>query len=383
MQYGNPWEAPPIGYGTIPNYEYQLPAGWSMNGNTSNGTTWIAGDNNEMITSDANTGNNSIIRIRPVNTQCGAGLVAGQQVQIPISRPRPPLAIAGDDVICSGTKNYTISGPLPPGATVCWNISSPNGAATIPSSPFCGTSLPVTFNAVGRAIITATITDCIETYTLAEKQVITGTPALPAPNGVPSFNLVGQRIDYGANGPGNQFSVCTFENLIIIPYFPLNYPFSSITNHQWTLSGTYNYGGSLNLGSLGVQSSSSHPSAFQFTYRYQNACGWSPFYSGEAVTINCDGGEEPFKVEDHHEASEDSLIRVYPNPVNDVLYVSINKKNYKGVVARLIAVDGKEVKKIVVNAKLMKINLSTIPRGLYLLQITDGNKISTHKILKN
>lgn len=27
-QFGNPWETPPIGYGTITNYEYQLPVNW-------------------------------------------------------------------------------------------------------------------------------------------------------------------------------------------------------------------------------------------------------------------------------------------------------------------------------------------------------------------
>lgn len=43
VQYGNPWENPPIGYGTVTNYEYLLPAGWSLNGTPSTGN-WMAGN---------------------------------------------------------------------------------------------------------------------------------------------------------------------------------------------------------------------------------------------------------------------------------------------------------------------------------------------------
>lgn len=51
VQYGNPFEAPQICYGTVTNYEYLLPAGWSLGGTTSNGSNWIAGGNNVTVTS--------------------------------------------------------------------------------------------------------------------------------------------------------------------------------------------------------------------------------------------------------------------------------------------------------------------------------------------
>ena len=51
VQYGNPWEAPPIGYGTVTNYEYLLPSGWSLNGVPSTGG-WMASNNNVTVTSD-------------------------------------------------------------------------------------------------------------------------------------------------------------------------------------------------------------------------------------------------------------------------------------------------------------------------------------------
>ncbi len=78
VQYGNPTEAPPIGYGTIFTYEYLLPNGWQLNGNASNGTTWMPGGNNVTVTSDISNGNGQYISVRATNNACGAGLVAGQ-----------------------------------------------------------------------------------------------------------------------------------------------------------------------------------------------------------------------------------------------------------------------------------------------------------------
>jgi len=39
VQYGNPFESPQICYGTVTNYEYLLPNGWSIGANVSNGST--------------------------------------------------------------------------------------------------------------------------------------------------------------------------------------------------------------------------------------------------------------------------------------------------------------------------------------------------------
>lgn len=110
VQYGNPWEAPPIGYGTVTNYEYLLPAGWSLNGTPSTGN-WMTGNNNVTVSSDPTSGVGGSIRIRPINTQCASGLVAGQEATIAINRPAPTLSITGGlDVICTGNSTYTVSG---------------------------------------------------------------------------------------------------------------------------------------------------------------------------------------------------------------------------------------------------------------------------------
>jgi hypothetical protein len=294
VSYGNPWEVPPISYGTVTNYEYLLPQGWSMNGITSNGSSWIAGDNSESITSNASSGNGGFIRIRPINTQCGSGLQPGQQAQIPISRPRPSLSISGNDVICSGTSNYSISGPIPPGSTVCWSIASPTGAATIPSPQYCGATLPVTFNSVGRATITATVTDCIESYTLSQKDIVLGLPP------VDRFIVDGDRFDYAVNGPNRNFTVCPSENLDIFPNIPVGTQgVIGVLQHSWEyVSGSYQTFLGGNFYGAYVRTASNVGAQLQLRYRYRNACGWSGYDQVDFTNMNCDGGEQPYRAGD-------------------------------------------------------------------------------------
>lgn len=129
VQYGNPWETPPIGYGLITTYEYLLPAGWVLNGITSNGTNWIAGNNNVTVTSDLANGNGSNIRIRPTNVACGNGLIAGQEAAISITRPKPVLSFSGNSVICN-SQNFEATN-VPGWVTgFLWEVT-PGSVATV------------------------------------------------------------------------------------------------------------------------------------------------------------------------------------------------------------------------------------------------------------
>lgn len=89
-------------WGTITSYEYQLPSGWSLNGQSSTGSNWIAGSNNVTITSDLSTG--GVIGIRPGNS-CSSGMNNGQTpVQIPINRPSGfAVSPANVSIACGST----------------------------------------------------------------------------------------------------------------------------------------------------------------------------------------------------------------------------------------------------------------------------------------
>ncbi len=153
--------------------------------------------------------------------------------QIPITRPRPTMTVTGTRTICSGTSNnFSITG-LPSGASICWSLSSPSGAATVSSNPYCGNTLTVGYNSVGISTITPTVTDCIETYSLGATQIVTGIPA------VDKFIVYGNSFDYTVNGPNTNYTVCPSENLTIYPNIPVD-P-ANILEHSWEyVSGTFN-----------------------------------------------------------------------------------------------------------------------------------------------
>lgn len=115
VQYKTEFESPALCFGTISTYEYLLPSGWKLGTTTSDGSTWLPGNNSVTVTSDLSTGGS--VQIRAANTGCGSGLVAGQPKVIPISRPAPNLYIGGSGYICSGNETYSIPN-LPSGATV-------------------------------------------------------------------------------------------------------------------------------------------------------------------------------------------------------------------------------------------------------------------------
>lgn len=161
VQYSNQDITPPTGFGTITTYEYLLPTGWILNGTTSNGSSWIPGNNNVTVTSDLTHGIGGSIQVRAVNG-CGTGLQPGQPTSISVLRPAPTLTITGGaDVLCSGTSTYTVNG-VPTGATISWGISNTN-IASIPI-PSTGTSVTLTKTGGGVVVLTANVTDCIQTY---------------------------------------------------------------------------------------------------------------------------------------------------------------------------------------------------------------------------
>lgn len=367
VSYGNPWEVPPISYGTVTNYEYLLPQGWSMNGITSNGSSWIAGDNSESITSNASSGNGGFIRIRPINTQCGSGLKPGQQAQIPISRPRPSLSISGNEVICSGTANYSISGPVPPGATVCWSISSPTGAAIIPAPPYCGATLPVTFNSVGRATITATVTDCIESYTLSQKDIVLGLPP------VDRFIVDGDRFDYTVNGPNRNYTVCPSETLDVFPNIPVGTQgVIGVLQHSWEyVSGNYQTFLGGNFYGASVRTSSSVGAQLQLRYRYRNACGWSGYDQVDFTNMNCDGGEEPYRIGDG-----EFDFTVSSNSSKNTATINTTGLTSNGEV-RIVDLSTLRVVKFIridKDQKRAKLYVGDLNPGTYVVQVSTGGK---------
>jgi hypothetical protein len=171
VKWGAWGENPELCFGTITDYEYGLPAGWSIGSNVSTGSNWIPGGNSVTVTSDLSNG--GAILVRPRNT-CGGATANGQTPgQIPINRPAPSLAIPETQTdICSGSKTFTLTG-LPAGATTTWSVTNNYGVASL-SNP---TNTSVEVNKIGsgngREILKATVTHCSFTYPV-EKDIYFG-----------------------------------------------------------------------------------------------------------------------------------------------------------------------------------------------------------------
>ena len=96
------WKNGSSTFGTIAQYDYSVPAGWSVNGSLSSGPSDIKhGSNSATIVSDGTTGGNIVII--PVNTACGINTYSGNPLVIPIIRDRPSLTFQSLPTICSSS----------------------------------------------------------------------------------------------------------------------------------------------------------------------------------------------------------------------------------------------------------------------------------------
>ena len=73
---------------------------------------------------------------------------------------------------------------------------------------------------------------------------------------------------------------------------------------------------------------------------------------------------------------------IYPNPVEDVLYVESQKDDISQII--LCSLSGTElINNTSLNSKNIILNLINIPPGIYILEILYNNKINRVKIVKN
>lgn len=77
--------------------------------------------------------------------------------------------------------------------------------------------------------------------------------------------------------------------------------------------------------------------------------------------------------------SENGLLTVFPNPVNNQLVVGGLKR---GGIIRLFGIDGKLMNEMTVTAQTMMIEMGGYPSGIYWLQYASDNNLQTLKILK-
>ncbi len=74
-----------------------------------------------------------------------------------------------------------------------------------------------------------------------------------------------------------------------------------------------------------------------------------------------------------------NLVSVYPNPVTDYIYIDI--KGAKGATVRLINAFGSLIKYQTVQQQLTTIQVSSLPKGYYILHISTDTGSESHKLI--
>ena len=85
--------------------------------------------------------------------------------------------------------------------------------------------------------------------------------------------------------------------------------------------------------------------------------------------------------------SRNSNLKLFPNPVIDLLYIQFESSNVENGLIQIMNVQGK----ILYQQRLtnqtginnLRIPLGSFPKGLYLCQLNHGNKIEINKFVKN
>lgn len=348
VQYGNPWETPPIGYGTVTNYEYLLPSGWSLNGVPSTGN-WMTSNNNATVTSDLASGVGGSIRIRPVNTQCATGLQPGQEATVAINRPEPNITITGNQgTICSGSASYSING-MPSGASVVWSLSNSTDASIVGCNTCSTGTVSRTTSTNTETILTATVTDCAFTYTKYYR-IILGTMTEP----ITIYSI-----------PDN-YQGCKNSDF--------NVTASRSGNMVWSvIGGQILYGQGTT--EIRVQLDNS-PGTFYIGVAENNSCGLSTVLGTKQGTIiECDGG-----------GGGSTTTRISPNPTTGQLIISIDDKK-KGAIIKAIVIKNRMGRiftrqKFVRGVSQHSFNIANYPTDMYFVDVFDGYNWSSHKIIK-
>ena len=345
IQWFTNFENPEICFGTVTDYEYQLPSGWSIAGNPpSNGSNWIAGGNSVVVTSDLSTGDGADIRIRASNKTCGTGLAANGPVStVRISRPAPTLSITAtgnQTTLCSIGSNATLSiNGMPNGATVQWTLS--NTDASIPGCSTCPTVSVTRSTSVNTTVrVTATVTHCTFTYTKT-MDIVLGVQTPSNIYGMQPTLAVsqGELLELEADNTGMTSYNWSVEGGTIRGYSNL----AQVTIEVDRCSGQYN--GWLNVHLF-----------------YQNACGTGDTYT-EYTMIDCSSGGGP-------------LFAMSPNPASENVTIDGRQKNKSIKEVKIIDKIG-NVKKIVKysgDQKLVNLNISELSSNIYFIKIYDGQK---------
>ena len=76
---------------------------------------------------------------------------------------------------------------------------------------------------------------------------------------------------------------------------------------------------------------------------------------------------------------ENSILSVYPNPAKNTINVAFDKPIDS---VNVLGMDGRVFSQQIVTSKQAQINISNLPKGVYILRIKSGNTVEHKKFIK-
>jgi hypothetical protein len=95
-----------------------------------------------------------------------------------------------------------------------------------------------------------------------------------------------------------------------------------------------------------------------------------------------DQWERPAQVTNIHNSKALSSIKIYPNPVSDNLYVSVNEPVFNQITISNIAGKVQYFSKIKTNETLLKLDLKYLKEGFYLVTLSGDAQSETFKMIR-
>ena len=393
LKYSNTGPLPAVSDGTVTEYQYVIPTGWSMVNNAgatvvSTGAP-ILGTNSTTITSDLTHGDASSIQITPINT-CAGGLVNGPTASIPISRPEPPLTITAStspNSLCSGSKTFTLTG-APAGSTIAWSVDN-TAVATIPTNS-TGSSVTATYVSGGTFNLKATVTDCISSYSTTS--LISAGAPLPSAVIASLTNMTycpisGVYIAEAASGVYPYSGTLVVVNNLELPN--ITYAWSVIPTPSYDLPIELMYLTDNGNGSVTV-SSKTNQGNLTANLQMTNACGSETiiysFLSSSCSAVQSIGAlSDTIKSTSDGPDDQTKAVAIFPNPVQSTLNINLpDTFDIRNSLIKVIDLNGKEVKRLETVSYSNSISLKGLPSGLYIIDIYSNKKlVVTRKVVKN
>lgn len=260
--------------------------------------------------------------------------------------------LSGTDKLCVGqTSTYSFTDICKIPSAVTWSVSS-----NLQIMSYTTTSVTIKGLANNQGTLTATFQNGMT----VTKDIWVGVPA---------FNLLRTSVE---TCDGIKYHYVNFEiNPPPAPgtTFTFNFPTPNVT-YTMTSFGKYQF-----------RFLETYDDFFEILVTATNNCGSYPVYSEEYIS-SCTGGA----LSRLNTSTKTKIYKIYPNPSDDVVNVSLADEALKPVttskiVAELYDFSGQPQQKVEVKNNIASIYVGDLQKGVYILKINVDGKTEGHQVI--